>query len=178
MHLLPCPSCQSSIEVSPSQAGDQAPCPSCHADVDIPKLGELRQLPLVEQQATADAAPQSQTSAARSAGFLVLGLIATGSLLIAGFCGIRWVLIDVPNSTEEHISTLREQYKELSAAQLVREYEQMDEYDLDLSAPFEYKRIEKTKASWGRNASIAGTIGICAIMGAIGLAMTTQRNRV
>ena len=115
---------------------------------------------------------------ARSAGFLVLGLIATASLLVAGFCGIRWVLIDVPNTTEEHLTTLRAQYRELSAAELVREYEQMDKYGIDLVMPYNYRKQQIKKDKWGRNASIAGAVGGLSILGAIGLAITVRRNRV
>ena len=86
---------------------------------------------------------------ARSAGFLVLGLIATASLLVAGFCGIRWVLIDVPNTTEEHIATYREEYRELSAAELIREYEQMDRYGIELVTPYKYKAIADQERTAG-----------------------------
>ena len=115
---------------------------------------------------------------ARSAGFLALGLIATACLLVAGFCGIRWVLIDVPNTTEEHIADIREQYRGLSAAELVREYEQMDRYGLELVMPYKYKELQIKKDSWGRNASIAATGGALAILGAFALAATGRRKRV
>ena len=178
MHLLPCPHCQTAIPVSPSQAGNQTSCTSCQSDVDIPKLGELRKLPLVEEPQTAEATEAPESSIARRAGFLVLGLFATASLLVAGFCGIRWLLIEVPNTTEEHITTLRQQYSELSAAELVREYEQMDEYGIELIAPYDYRKEQIKKDSWGRNASMAGTVGGLAILGAIALATTGRRNRV
>ena len=45
MYLLPCPSCQAPITVSPSQAGDTQVCPSCGETAAIPKLGDLRELP-------------------------------------------------------------------------------------------------------------------------------------
>ena len=180
MHLLPCPSCQAAIPVSPSQAGDQTSCPSCQSRVDIPKLGELRQLPLSEEQSTPEGSQGTdgaESSMARSAGFLVLGLIATASLLVAGFCGIRWVLIDVPNTTDEHIALMREEYRKLTAAELVREYEQMDRYGIELVMPYKYKEVQIKKDSWGRNASMAAAVGGLAILGAFGLAATGRRKQ-
>lgn len=180
MHLLPCPSCQTPIPVSPSQAGNQTSCPTCQSRVDIPTLGELRKLSLAEESCQPDGTEgvdKTDRSIARSAGFLVLGLIATASLLVAGFCGIRWVLIDVPSTTDEHITEIREQYSELTAAELIREYEQMDRYSIDLVAPYNYKKLQITKDGWGRNASIAGAVGGLAILGAVALVVTGRRNR-
>jgi hypothetical protein len=114
---------------------------------------------------------------ARGAGFLVLGLIGTASLVVAGFCGIRWVLIDVPNTTEEHIATITEQYGTLSAAELIREYEQMDRYGIELVTPYRYKQVQMKKDSWGWNASMAGAIGGLAFLGAFALAATGRRKR-
>ena len=128
MHLLPCPSCHAALPVSPSQAGDQTTCPECQATVAIPKLGELRRLPLAEQDSGISAAGDQQgieSSSASRAGFVVLGLIAAASLLVAGFCGIRWSLIDVPATSDEHIARMREEYQKLSAAELIREYVDM-----------------------------------------------------
>ena len=113
----------------------------------------------------------------RSAGFLVLGLIATASLLIAGFCGIRWVLIDVPTTAEQHIEQIREQYRGLTAAELIREYEQMDRYSIDIVTPYNYKKLQIEKDGWGRNASIAGGVAGLAFLGAIALTITGRRKR-
>ncbi len=110
---------------------------------------------------------ETDRSMAPGAGFLVLGLIATASLLVAGFCGIRWVLIDVPNTTQEHIASMREQYRELSAAELIREYEQMDRYGIELVTPYKYKQLQIKKDSWGRNASIAAAVAGLAVLGGV-----------
>ena len=138
MHLLPCPECEASIPVSPSQAGDQATCPACQAAVPIPKLGELRQLPLEGGQAAeADAAGprELESSVWTRASFLLLGLLAVASLLIAGFCTIRWYLVEVVATSEQHVAQLREDYQGLSAAQLIREYEDIEKSGLDLPGP-------------------------------------------
>jgi hypothetical protein len=104
-------------------------------------------------------------------------MIAIASLLVAGFCGIRWVLIDVPNTTQEHIASMREQYRELSAAELIREYEQMDRYGIELVTPYNYKQLQIKKDSWGRNASMAGAVAGLAFLGAFALAATGRRTR-
>ncbi len=177
MHLLPCPHCQASIVVSPSQAGDETTCPECQASVAIPKLGDIRQLPLADEEPTVQATAQGEPSSWHSAAFLVLGLIATASLLIAGFCGIRWSLIEVPGTTEEHIATYRQEYAALTAAELIREYEQMERVTLDLGGPYKYKRDEMTRNKWGKNASIAAGVGGLAILAAIAVAVSGRRNR-
>ncbi len=114
---------------------------------------------------------------ARSTSFLVLGFIGIASLLVAGFCGIRWVLIDVPNTTEEHIAGIAEQYGTLSPAELIREYEQMDRYSIELVTPYLYKQAQMKKDSWGRNASMAAAIGGLAFFGAFALAASGRRKR-
>ena len=175
MHLLPCPSCQNDLSVSPSQAGDETICPKCQSTVTIPKLGDLRQLPLAEQDPIARPAGgqhQLETSSGRRAGFVVLGLIATASLIVAAFCGIRWSLIEVEATTETHIAMYRDEYKNLTAAELIREYEQMERDGLDLVRPYGYKRSEQMKRKWGQNASIAAGIGGVAMLGACLLAMS------
>lgn len=179
MHLLPCPSCQASISVSPSQAGDETTCPKCQSSVVIPKLGQIRQLPLAEDGPSGGqtvAKGEMETSSGRRAGFVVLSLIGTASLLAAGFCGIRWSLIDVPSSTEQHIARYREEYAKLSAAELVREYEDMEKYGVELGRPYRYKTMEMTKKKWGQNASIAAGIGGLAILGAVVLVGSGGRN--
>ena len=179
MYLLPCPACQFAIPVSPSQAGDQTTCPACQQIVQIPKLGELRQLPLSEADDDAKIASNArpETSSGKRALFVLLGLIATASLLIAGFAAIRWALIDVPMSTEQHIAIYRQEYKKLKPAELIREYEQMEKYGLEMPMPYKYKTIELEKQDWGRNAAVAGTVGALSIIGLVLLTLTGPGTR-
>ncbi|MGI9472321.1 MAG: hypothetical protein ACR2NZ_12340 [Rubripirellula sp.] len=146
----------------------------------IPKLGQLRQLPLVESSSDADPRDRGsvdEPSRLAQAGFGVAGLVATGALLVAAFCGIRWALIEVPATSDEHIATIRERLSERSASELVREYEDMEKRGLELGVPFRYKEIAVEKAEWGRDASIAGAIGAAALALAFVCAMATRRNR-
>lgn len=166
MYLLPCPSCQTSITVSPSQAGDTTTCPACQSAIDIPKLGQLRQLDRAEQTPSATVGPR-EVSTGRQIGFMVLGLVAIASLLAAGFCGIRWALIEVPTTTDEHVAELREAYHTLSAAELIREYESMEKYGLDLGSPYKYKQIENEKKAWGNKATATAIVGGLAVIGAV-----------
>ncbi len=180
MHLLPCPACQAPIPVAPSQAGDHTNCPACEVEVDIPKLGQLRQLPLAESDVGAKVASTQRDAgglSAGQAGFVFLGVIATASLLIAGFCTIRWSLIEVPMTTEEHIAKFREAYQELKPAELIREYEQMEEFGLDIASPYNYQNVALEKRNWGRNASIAGGVAALSILGAAVLAGGRRRNQ-
>ena len=177
MYLLPCPNCQASIPLSPSQAGDQTTCSGCHASVKVPNLGQLRQLPIVEDDTNVDHHQGVEISTGRSTGFVILGLIATASILVAAYCGIRWSLIDVSTTTEEHLTSYREAYRSLTAAELIREYEQMEEGGFELGGPADYKLAEIDRKAWGRNASIAAAVGGLAMLGAFTLAGSGRRNR-
>lgn len=179
MHQLPCPNCQAPIVVSPAQAGEETACPDCGAAVALPTLGQLRKLPRAES-ASADPPPAeaaAETSAGLRAAFVALGLIATASGLIAAFCAVRWALIEVPMTTDRHIAELRSQYEELSAAELVREWEDIEEHGVEMVAPFQYRRLQLTRQRWGRNALIAASLCLLAVLGAAILGAATRRKR-
>lgn len=175
MHQLPCPHCQAPIPVSPAQAGDQLTCPSCAGAVQVPKLGELRQLPLESAVPEPSPPPEAGSLGGRAA-WVSLGIVATVSLLIAGFCGIRWALIDVPLNTEQHIAELRQQYETLPAAQLIREWEQMERYGIDLASPYSYQKVAAEKRAWGVNAAVAGVIGLLCMLIAAAIARAGRRH--
>ena len=59
--------------------------------------------------------------------FLVSGLTAIVCLLVASFCGIRWAMLPVPNSTVGHIESTRADMKSFTAAELIRAYERNGE---------------------------------------------------
>lgn len=181
MHLLSCPQCQASLVVSPSQAGDSVPCPTCQTQVAVPKLGELRKLPPAEV-ASAEAAGVGQRGAEGSrlvkVGFGFAGLLATASLLVAAFCGIRWALIEVPSTTEQHVSEARQYLSERTAAELVREFEDMEARNIDLGLPFRYKEIANRRANWGKAAAISGGVALLALVSALGLAVAGPRKPV
>lgn len=114
----------------------------------------------------------------RRVAFVTCSLLAVASLLIAGFCGIRWVLIKNVGSTAAHIESIRTEYAKVSAAQLVREFEDMDNLSLELTLPFSYKQIENKKRDWGQSASIAGAVGGIAFVAAVLTAGTRRRQGV
>lgn len=176
MYLLPCPSCQSSIPLAPSQAGNETTCPACQATVTVPKLGVLRQLPQTQEE-NKDRGQGVPISTGRSMGFVILGLIAAAAILVAGYCGIRWSLIKVSTTTEQHIADYREAYQSLTAAELIREYEQMETDKLELMGPTQYKRDQLEKHAWGRNASIAAAVAGVALLAAFGVAGLGSRDR-
>ncbi len=99
----------------------------------------------------------------RRIGFVVLSLISVASLVIAGFCGIRWALLDAPMTTEKHLAELQEAYEDLDAARLIREYEDMEQFGLTVNTPYNYKRERDIKDAWGRNTLVAAII--CAACG-------------
>ena len=177
MYLLTCSHCQASVPVSPAQAGDEMSCPACAQAVRVPKLGELRQLPLANQSATPADVAIATGSAGTNTGFVIFGLIATISLLIASFCGIRWALVKVPTNTTEHVNQLREAYKVAAPAELIREWESMEKYGVDIVSSYSYQKLADEKRTWGNNTVIAGAVGGLSILAAWGLARTGRRSR-
>lgn len=144
----------------------------------IPKLGELRLLPNPDRSsAQPDDFVSAETSAARSFGFLLFACLAAGSLIVGGFSGIRWFLTDVPLTTDRHIEELRTALKTADPANLIREYEDMEKYGLELPEPYKYKIAENAKRAWGRNALVAAAIGLVALLIASILAMTGRNRR-
>lgn len=166
MYLLPCPECQQAFEVSPSQAGDNIACPSCRASVPIPKLGELRQLPTSAPAADDDhSTPASADTSGRQVASVILGMVALAGFLIGGYAAIRWYLVKTPITTEIHIANTEEAYLEAPVAQLIREYEAMEEKGLDLPAMYNYKSKAIEKSGWALTAAISA--GLAAVAAAI-----------
>jgi hypothetical protein len=178
MYLLPCPHCQEPIEVAPSHAGDDATCTACSATVPIPKLGELRQLPRADEASSGDVAPGSVAdSSGQQIGAAILGMIALVGILIGGYTAIRWFLIETPTTTQEHIDELTVAYNEANAAVLIREFENMEEMGLDLTAKYKYKTIALEKARWGWTALISGGLALIAAVTAMMLASTGRSTK-
>lgn len=163
MYCLPCPQCNANLEVGPSKAGGQVACSQCGHDIAVPKLGQLRQLPV--SAGTHDESPAAAvvTSGSGSVAFVPLAILAAGLLLAAGFCGVRWALTDAPITTQQHVDDVKQVYREVSAAQLVREWEDMEKSGIDLPLRFQYRTAELMKAKWGRNALIFGGAGLACI---------------
>ncbi len=170
MYLLNCAHCQVPTPVSPAQAGDELVCASCGKPVLVPKLGELKRLPMTESPSTKAAPPEEMSSAGRTTGFVIFGGLATLCLLATAFCGIRWALISVPSDTQTHIEEMRQAYKVAASAQLVREWEEMEKYGVDIVSPYKYQRIANEKRRWGINTAVAGSLGGLFILAAGALA--------
>ena len=107
MYLLPCPQCQTTATISPSQAGDEITCSSCDASISIPKLGDLRKLPRSEES---QETPESENENGFKITVVALGLLAVISLFATGFTAIRWYLIESDMSTQEHIAQVRSDF--------------------------------------------------------------------
>lgn len=179
MYLLPCPSCDHASPVAPSKAGESLVCPACNGSLQVPKLGELKLLPQATAQAEGHASSASSTdgSPVARAGFLLAGFTATACLLVASFCGLRWFLLPVPNSTARHIETTRADMKSFTAAELIRAYEEMEKTPIDLVLPYVYKEKENFRNRWGRNALYSGSAGLMAVAVAVVFATTGRKRR-
>ncbi len=179
MYPLPCPACQQTISVTNSQAGSSTTCPHCGNVVAVPKLGDLRRLAEVAGPSTVPSAASSVNEGGefRRAAFAVVITLAGIAGLGGGFCAIRYWNVDVPGTTEMHLEEVRATFKQVPASQLVREYQQMERYGLEVSQPYVYKKLELEKAGWLKNTMIAlGIFGGLALL-AIILGSTGRRTK-
>ena len=85
MYLLPCPQCEKSLQVAPAKAGGLLACPACQASVQVPKLGELKSLPLADD-ATEPRSGENSEGVLREL-FLVSGLTAIVVFWLLAFAG-------------------------------------------------------------------------------------------
>ncbi|MEM8911166.1 MAG: hypothetical protein AAGC97_05305 [Planctomycetota bacterium] len=151
--------------MSPAKAGGQIECSQCDRAVDVPKLGELRQLP---PSVSAPVLPKGDSGKrGMPVIFAALAMLAAGMLLAAGYSAIRYAIIEVPIDTVGHIAQFRDAYQDASSAQLVREWEDITERDIDLPTPYRYRTIQLTKAAWGRNALILALAGLASFAAAV-----------
>ncbi len=180
MPLLPCPHCDQSVEVAISQAGSETTCGSCQQVLLIPKLGELRRL----ASESANKLPESgsRTSVQASAGsakrlfFAVLLGIAGIATLVGLFCLFRYLAIEVPATTADHIAEVTAIYNNVPAGQLVREWQQMEKFDLDATGPYKYKRLQVEKAAWGAKGLAAVAVIVLAMSIALIIAKADKKS--
>lgn len=163
MFELTCPDCQTKVPVTPAKAGGEVPCPQCDRTIAVPKLGELKTLPQVQDagSGSADVAPRG-LSGGRSMAFAALGATSLLCFLGAAFCGINWATIEVPATSQSHLEGLKETYSQLSAARLIREYEDITELGVAVPHPYPYRTIELRKQAWGNKAMTFAVAGLLA----------------
>lgn len=168
MYQLNCPHCEATHEVSAAKAGDEITCSACGESIPVPKLGELREFPTArpshQEQASADAIG---LSGGRSMVFAGLGLVCLLSVLGAAFCGVNWATIDVPMTTERHLAMLEEHYEEASSSQMIREFEDITQWGVDIPAPLEYRTIELRREAWAHKTMAFGAVAVLAFIAAI-----------
>ena len=143
----------------------------------IPKLGELRQL---ERADAVDPTPKSAASGdanvASTIVFALFGLIAVATLLAGGYCGIRWAALPTPTTMEEHIEDMDASIHAEAPAVMIREFESMEEYSLDVTMPYIYHIKAAEKAKWKNSALITGGIGLVSLVIAV-VAVTIGRGK-
>jgi len=164
MPVLTCPHCSAPIDVPTSRAGSEIACPTCGQNLAVPKLGELRRLAAENPENPAPAPAESST--AGRASFAGLMAVAAIALLATAFCFSRYVAIEVPITTEEHIAEIEQAYAEVPAGQLVREWQQLESFGPDAAFPYVYQQIANEKARWLRNTLIGLSITVAAAIAA------------
>ena len=178
MYVLSCPNCHTDVHVTPAQAGDRIQCGQCQGDVAIPKLGELRKLPKVDEPAAADPV-STRDGTNRSLGstiaFVACCLIAGASLLAAGYAGVRWMIIAPTMTTESHLEAIESTFPAAEPASMVKEFQDMEDRSLDLTAPYGYHLVVMEKNRWRNNALIAFGILVAGALGAFVAASTGRK---
>jgi len=178
MPMIPCPSCDQSISVTVSQAGAQVDCPNCQKSIRIPNLGDLRRLAAAEtgeihgNSAALPARKSQESTTARRLIFAGLMGIAGVAAIVGLFCLVRFLSIQVPATTEIHIAEIDSMYHQVSAAQLIREWQQMEKFGLDATAPYPYKKLAIEKSLWQRN----GLISLAVLMVCVGAGVVLARS--
>ena len=173
MYALPCSHCKAILSVSPARAGEDLPCPECQQSTRVPSLGKLKSLPRVDN----DVSERSVLEEPSRGGlwFSICGGLATLTLIAAGFCGIRYSLIAVPNTSQGHANEMKELYRSAGAAELIREYENMEEFRMELALPYKYKQVAIEKEQWGRSMIAACLASGCLLLGAAGFAIRDRQ---
>ncbi len=162
-YLLPCPHCQHPQAVGTARAGGQVACDDCGEAIVVPKLGELRQQPL----AGSGQGPAVVRKSGGGGMFLVAATVAAITILAAAFCTLRWLTIDVPATTASHIAEVTEAYPQASPAELVREYESINRYGIELPRAYGYHAIETRSNQWRTWALVLGGIGLASLAAAV-----------
>lgn len=174
MPTLSCPHCSRPVEVATSRAGSDLPCPHCEQIIAVPKLGELRQL---ENEQAAAPAPANAGRIGSRVAFAVLLAIAAIAASIAAFCLIRYAAITAPETTEGHIARIEEIYPQLSPAELVREWQELEKFTPETTGPYVYQRIAAEKSGWLQQGLIGLAVAAIATLIAVALvALQPRRN--
>jgi len=146
MPFLPCPHCSAVIDVPVSRAGSELNCPTCQQLVAVPKLGELRKLDEASNAEVAVAAMGSSTG--QRAIFALLLAISAVSAVAGTYCLVRYFAIEAPISTEHHIAQVEQAYGQISGAELVREWQEMEKFAPELSNRYVYQAIADERSGW------------------------------
>lgn len=169
MPVLTCPHCAAAIEVATSRAGSQVTCAQCQGSVAVPNLGELRQL-----QADRLAASSASTAAAANAlqhdeaavpwraAFTALAVVTAVSLLLAGYCGMRWAASEVPVTMQQHLSEIAEAYQHAPPAELIHDWERLETYRPEFAGPYQYQAAADARAAWLHKALFGGGVAVLA----------------
>ncbi len=121
--LYPCPHCDHQVELQTAQAGQDIECPSCQQKLEAPKLGVMRQLPIVGGDA-----PKSKSGNSGLKRFLFAGGLALAVLLGASGWAIYQygsrMIIDV--NWDEAIGMMEADHENLTGSELLIEFNKMD----------------------------------------------------
>jgi hypothetical protein len=164
MPLISCPLCSAPVDVPISRAGSEIECVSCNKKFTVPKLGELRRLEseCATSAVQAGAAVVTSPAAGLRGMFAVLLGIAALAIVGGSYCLIRYIAIQVPATTEDHLAEVDQLYPQMLPSQLVGEWRDLSVYSEQLARPYVYKLIADEKSKWLNNALLGYAIAAIA----------------
>jgi len=123
-YSLICPHCQHSNVVATTQAGQEIDCAGCQQALQIPRLGQLKQLPVIELAAT----PAKEKASSKGGKLFVLGMLML--IFGGGGGGGIWYyasgkLFDYETVVEQEITKLDSWVDKASLIEQVQLYETM-----------------------------------------------------
>lgn len=145
MYMIQCPEGHP-FPVPAKAAGSVTPCPTCGANQAVPKLGELRKLPLADVGAPVKRKNSLGMGAKIVFAVLLLTAIATG--LTSAFAAFRWQNLPIPFTQAEHIAEESKALEQFTAVQLVGAWEQIETFGLGEQVPFPYHRLQNVRDHW------------------------------
>jgi len=141
-YVYECPECNSAIELSTTQAGQELKCHKCSATIVAPKLGVIKSLPPVGGEAS----PAKKVGRTAKTASPLKSWLFTGGLLLAVLAGIAGAAAQY-RANQFHVDVdiediVASEYKALDEAPAVKIYE------IHAGATQEEFRLEYAEASY------------------------------
>jgi hypothetical protein len=140
--------------------------------VQVPKLGELRKLPVAEMSGD-----RVKASSGAEAGFtarLIFGLLVFVAIIAGGisaYGAMRWFNLPIPMTSDDHVRMGREEIAKRLPVELITDWQQYETIGLQERTPFPYQRMQNLRDHWLRICLIPLGVAVACIV--IGILVVT-----